>query len=119
MGAFGLSLIVSLLPTFFCIIIFTLVIIQAVRGIRQWHTNNQSPRLSVAARVVSKRTQTHHHHHDNHMHTSTNYYVTFEFESGDRMEFPVRGSDYGMMAEGDRGTLFFQGTRFLDFTRKI
>lgn len=114
---FGFNLVFSLFPIFFGIILI-LFIVQLVRGIAQWHTNNQSPRLSVTARVVAKRTETHHHHHDNHMHTSTSYYVTFEFDSGDRMEFSLRGSDYGMLAEGDRGTLSFQGTRFLDFTRK-
>jgi hypothetical protein len=31
---------------------------------------------------------------------STWYYVTFQVESGDRMELAVRGSDYGMLAEG-------------------
>ncbi len=47
------------------------------------------------------------------------YYVTFEVESGDRIEFAVRGQDYGMLVEGDTGRLSFQGTRFLDFERDI
>ncbi|MDQ0970916.1 hypothetical protein QFZ31_000794 [Neobacillus niacini] len=34
------------------------------------------------------------------------------------MELAVRGSDYGMLAEGDVGELVFQGTRFHSFTRK-
>ncbi len=29
----------------------------------------------------------------------------------------MRGTDYGMLAEGDRGRLTFQGTRFLGFER--
>lgn len=45
--------------------------------------------------------------------------MTFEVESGDRMEFAVRGQDYGMLVEGDTGRLGFQGTRFLDFERDI
>lgn len=45
------------------------------------------------------------------------YYVTFQFESGDRMEFQVYGSEYGMLAEGDEGKLTFQGTRYLSFER--
>ena len=28
-----------------------------------------------------------------------------------------RGQDYGMLVEGDRGRLTFQGTRYLDFQR--
>ena len=54
-----------------------------------------------------------------HMHstTSTSYYVTFQFESGDRSEFSLSGSQYGMLAENDTGMLTFQGTRYLGFER--
>ncbi len=43
--------------------------------------------------------------------------MTFQVESGDRMEFSVTGSEYGMLAEGDTGKLSFQGTRYLSFER--
>ena len=49
--------------------------------------------------------------------TSSRYYVTFQVESGDRMELQMSGQDYGMLVEGDRGRLTFQGTRYLDFQR--
>ena len=42
---------------------------------------------------------------------------TFQVESGDRMELPVSGREYGMLAEGDIGKLTFQGTRYLSFER--
>ena len=45
------------------------------------------------------------------------YYVTFQTERGDRMEFQVSGTEYGMFAEGDTGRLTFQGTRYLAFER--
>ena len=47
------------------------------------------------------------------------YYVTFQVESGDRMELSVRGKEYGLLAEGDYGRLTFQGTRYLGFQRKL
>ena len=50
------------------------------------------------------------------MTTSTRYYVTFQVESGDRMEFSVSGREYGLLVEGDTGRLTFQGTRYLGFT---
>lgn len=50
--------------------------------------------------------------------SSTWYYVTFQFDSGDRMELPVNAFQYGMMAEGDYGQLTFQGTRCIDFKRQ-
>ena len=43
--------------------------------------------------------------------------MTFEVESGDRMELHVDGSEYGMLVEGDYGMLSFQGTRYLGFVR--
>lgn len=107
-------------------IVFLLIIgtfiFTAVKGIGQWNKNNNSPRLTVPVTVVAKRTDvTHHHggantHH--HHHTSTTYYVTFQVESGDRMEFYVDGYEYGMLVEGDKGMLSFQGTRYLGFERQ-
>jgi len=98
----------------------------AIKGISQWHKNNNSPRLTVPATVVSMRTNVSHHHHHHgtgHMHhhtsSSTTYYVTFQVESGDRMELHVAGHQFGLMIEGDRGRLTFQGTRFLDFERGV
>jgi hypothetical protein len=52
-----------------------------------------------------------------HSSTSTSYYVTFEVESGDRMELHVEGHEYGLLVEGDKGDLSFQGTRYLGFVR--
>ena len=91
-----------------------------VKGIGQWHKNNNSPRLTVEAVVAAKRTDVSHHHDANtHVdHHTTWYYVTFEVQSGDRMEFGVSGSEYGLLAEGDYGKLTFQGTRYLGFERE-
>jgi len=89
-----------------------------VGGIKEWNKNNHSPRLTVPVTVVAKRTNVSHHNGgNNHHHTSTSYYVTFQVESGDRMELHVAGDEYGMMIEGDVGNLTFQGTRFLGFER--
>ena len=93
-----------------------------VRGARQWNKNNNSPRLTIPATVVAKRenvSSSHHHsvNHHHHHHTSTTYYVTFQVESGDRMEVQVPGNEYGMLVEGDYGNLSFQGTRYLGFVR--
>lgn len=87
-----------------------------VSNVRQWTKNNASPRLTVDAQVVTKRTSVH--GGGEHSHASTSHYVTFEVDSGDRMELPVTGSEYGMLVEGDRGRLTFQGTRYLGFERQ-
>lgn len=86
-----------------------------VSGVHQWSKNNASPRLTVEAEVVTKRSSFH--GGGEHSHASTSHYVTFQVDSGDRMELPVTGPEYGMLVEGDRGRLTFQGTRYLGFQR--
>lgn len=102
------------------IVILGSVIVAAFKGIGEWNKNNYSPRLTVPVTVVAKRSHiSHSHSHNNNEmhHSSTDYYVTFQFESGDRTEFDVSGQEYGMLTEGDIGNLTFQGTRYLSFTR--
>ena len=110
-----------MVPVMF-VLVFGIIIVTMVRGIGEWNKNNHSPKLSVPAKVVSRRTAvSHHHHHQGngmyHTHAATSYYATFQVESGDRMELTVSGSDYGMLVEGDIGKLSFQGTRYLGFQR--
>ncbi|WP_418241570.1 DUF2500 domain-containing protein [Dysosmobacter sp.] len=91
------------------------IIVTLIRGVGEWNKNNQSPKLTVPATVVAKRSDVHRGIET--MHTFTSYYVTFQVESGDRMEFEVSDMEYGMLAEGDWGMLTFQGTRYLNFQR--
>ncbi len=108
-SAFGFDL-------FFLLFVIVFVVV-LVRNLREWSRNNASPRLSVPATVVTKRRS---HHHDATTHTSsTTYYATFQFESGDRLELRLPWRDAGMIAEGDHGTLHFQGTRYLGFDRDL
>ena len=106
-----------------CWIMFAVIfIVMLVRIIGQWNRNNHSPRLTVDATVVAKRADVSRHHHNgvnhhHHTHHSTSYYVTFQVESGDRMELHMAGHEYGLLIEGDKGKLTFQGTRFLNFQR--
>lgn len=103
----------------FCLV-FGLIVFRIVQGISTWNKNNHSPRLTVEAIITGKRQEVHHHHSADNtaMHTSTSHYVTFQVESGDRMELAVAGEEYGLLAEGDEGDLFFQGTRYQGFERR-
>lgn len=98
------------------------IIVTLIRGVGEWNKNNQSPKLTVPATVVAKRSDVHRYPvstgNVQTMHTSTYYYATFQVESGDRMEFEISDMEYGMLAEGDRGMLTFQGTRYLNFRRE-
>ena len=120
---FGFGLF-EIIFTLMFLLTFGIILTVIIKGISQWNKNNNSPRLTVPATVVAKRTNVSHHHHNHgvdhvghHTSTSTSYYVTFQVESGDRMELHMAGNQYGLLVEGDRGKLTFQGTRFLSFER--
>ena len=124
-GFGGFDLFSTLVPIF-CGNVFAFVIgmmiAMFVHIVKEKRKNDASPRLSVPATVVTKRTNVSHRHHRgandmDYCTTDTTYYVTFQVESGDRMELRMSGRDYGMLFEGDRGTLHFQGTRYLGFDR--
>lgn len=104
---FDIFSIMSMLFPIFFTIIFGIILFTIFKSIK----------LNVDAVVVSKRTQVR--GGGNNSHTSTRYFVTFQVESGDRIELIVDGTEYGMLAEGDFGELIFQGTRYHGFTRKL
>ena len=122
------NLIEMLFPIMF-ILIFTIIVFTFVKGIATWNKNNNSPRLTVSAKIVGKRQNTMHNSQPNagdisgangfHTISSTSYYITFQVESGDRMELSVSGTEYGMLTEGDVGKLTFQGTRYIEFDRSV
>ncbi len=91
---------------------FTLIV---GRGLSQWRRDNAAPLVTVPALVVTKRPDTWGGSGESGAHTS--YYVTFEVAGGERVELPVPATDYGQLAEGDRGNLTHQGTRFKTFER--
>ena len=100
-------------------VVFVVVISSLVRSISQWHKNEKAPRLSVEAEAVAKRSARQR-PMSNKRYSGrdyTNYYVTFQFESGDRLELELQGYEYGLTVEGDKGKLTFQGTRYLGFER--
>lgn len=111
----------TVLPIF-GVVIVAIIFFSSIRGIREWGNNNKQPVLSVSSRIVSKRidvVQKHDRQDQISSQTRTTYYITFEVESGDRMEFCVKGPEYGLCADGDSGQLTFQGTRYLGFKRYV
>ena len=108
----------TIFPVFFFLLFsafFVMFFFVLGKSIRESVKNNHSPRLTVEARVVTKRMQNGYYNGD-HRHLAV-YYATFEVDSGDRMELSMTGSEYGLLAEGDVGKLSFQGTRYLGFER--
>ena len=103
----------------FVVLFFILFFAVIAKNIAQWFKNENSPRLTVPAVIVDKQRKTHHHHSGGHHHHTHSYHVTFQVESGDRMELKVIRSEYDMLLGGDRGRVSFQGTRYLGFERGL
>ena len=93
-------------------VVFGTILSTLVKNARTERKNDNSPKISTEATVVTKRTQV----RGDHAHTT--YYATFQFESGDRMELKIPHDNFGYLVEGDHGKLTFQGTRYLGFERK-
>ena len=87
--------------------------------------NAEAPQLNVTAHVRSRRfdTSTQQHPvagdvtgaHGYTRFTQTNYYATFEVESGDRIELRIPRAVYDSLREGSTGMLYFRGSEFLAF----
>ena len=124
MGGFVFDIIPFIVMIGFFVVL-GLIVFRAMQGAKQWSRNNQSPILTVYATVIAKRTNVSQHQQmtgnpDNnipYMTSDTSYYATFEVESGDRMEFMIKGREYGLLMDQDKGKLTFQGTRYLGFER--
>ncbi|MBG9454460.1 hypothetical protein ABE61_10425 [Lysinibacillus sphaericus] len=97
-------------------IVFGVIAFSIIKSTLQWSKNNNEPLLTVPAKVVTKRSNTRGGSGNSSAHTS--YYVTFEVQSGDRLELRMNGRDYGQLADGDFGLLSFQGTRYHAFERQ-
>ena len=103
----------------FVVLFFILFFAVIAKNVGQWFKNENSPRLTVPAKIVDMRRHTHHHHSNGHHHHTHTYHVTFEVESGDRMELKVSRNEYGMLVVGDSGRVSFQGTRYLGFEQGL
>ena len=115
------------------VLVAGVVVFGIVKGLSQWRGNEQALLRSVDALVVSRRTDVRRHSGSMAQGnaigggagtqfgvstlSSTTYFVTFEEPSGERRELQVSGQDFGQFAEGDRGHLIHQGTRYKGFTR--
>jgi len=124
-GGFGMMF--AIMPILFFIVftfVFVIIIVNVVKGAKRWKRNNDSPVLTVDAKVVAKRSDVSFRHHENVVndnmnmgYSSARYFITFEVHSGDRIEFNVPDTEYGLLTEGDKGSLTFQGTRYLSYVR--
>ncbi len=107
---------VSIFISIIFLIVIGGIVFTVFNSILQWSKNNNSPVLTVPAKVVTKRSNTS--GGSGNTSAQTSYYVTFEVQSGDRIELKMNGRDFGLLADGDFGLLTFQGTRYHTFERQ-
>lgn len=93
-----------------------LMIFMIVRSVSAQKKNDSQPKLTVPATVISKRTDLY--RRRNMGMGSTVYFVTFQVQSGDRIELHLSGQEFGLLQEGDRDSLTFRGREFIGFTRE-
>jgi len=74
----------------------------------------------VAKRMEVRSTANHHHEGGGGMSTSrTYYYITLEFDNGERKEYLDVKNLYGLVVEGDQGYASIQGDWVVAFTRSM
>lgn len=98
----------------FGLIVFV-IIMGIVKTIGAGLSNQAAERVQRSCKVVDKRTRVRGGSGD--FSASTYYYITFEFDGGERVELEVKDTDFGMIVIGDCGELHYKGTRFLEFVR--
>lgn len=94
--------------------LMVMVMLALIRGARRRAADSRAPVLNRPATVVAKRTGI---SGGGNSSAANHYFATFEFPDQSREEFSMRGEDYGLLAEGDRGTVTTRGSRFQAFQR--
>ena len=112
-GAFALiPLFMSIVPIGF-VVLGVFLLRSALKKTKKFQ---QAPILGRAAVVCGKRTQVSGGSGDSS--ASTNYFLTFELEDGERVELGCLGGKlYGQIKEGDAGVLYSKDVLALDFDR--
>lgn len=124
-GGAGFDAMFTIVPILF-VIVFAIVIVKMLMSGARYVRNASSPRESVYARVVAKRTEvrsttSHHSNGNGGVHpvssSRTHYYITLEFDNGERKEYLDVKHLYGLVAEGDTGYAAVQGEWIVAFVR--
>jgi uncharacterized protein (DUF58 family) len=100
----------------FIVMMLTPTVLRATAAVRRGSRIANSPELSAEARVLSKRIEV---SSTDGGRTSQRHFATFEFPSGERVEYELTGHQFGLLAEADQGTLTWKGPRYVGFTREI
>lgn len=117
MGVFGIAM--TLFTALFLVAfvaVVVAVIVGATKQARSAVKNRNAPEVSAVARVLAKRIET---SGGGDRLITQRHFVTFEQPGGERFELEIDAADYGMLVEGDQGTVAMKGNRYLGFTREL
>jgi len=123
----GFNIMFTIVPIL-VVIGFVVVIIGIIFNGARYVKNASSPKQSTFARVIAKRIDvrnhtSHHNHANGAMHpvhsSRTYYYITLQFDNGERKEYLDVKSLYGLLAEGDEGYAQIQGDWIVAFERRM
>lgn len=89
-------------------ILFVVVFYLIIRNHKKANAYKKESLTITYGKVIGKRQQV--------RNKFTYYFVTYQFEDKSRHEFSISGPDYGLLVEGDEGTLHYQGDRFIEFS---
>jgi hypothetical protein len=112
---FGFGLFTVVFAILFLSII-GLFIYAIVKQARKTAQNNAAPEVTALAAVVAKRIET---SGGGESTVRQQHFVTFEQSGGERFELEVEPTQYGLLVEGDRGSVNMKGTQFLGFSREL
>lgn len=100
----------------FMSIVIGIMIFTITRNVGIYRKNLNAPKITIEAKIVAMRNEVITSYGK--AHGVNRYYATFEQKSGERLELSMERADFSLLCEGDEGTLVFQGTRLVSFTRR-
>ena len=101
--------IMSIMGGLFLFTFIGVIVFMIVKGARHAAT----PITTAYGTIIAKRTQV----VGSENSAGTLYYATIETQDGNRKEYQINGNLYGLVKEGDKGTLVLKGKRLLNIDR--
>ncbi len=121
---FTFSFMQVLVPAVFILFLAGFIILLVIQ-IRKKNRDENTPILNVPARLIKKYEKIRQEQqplagdysggHGFSTVPVTDYYLVFDAESGEKMAFTVEAEEYARLEIGNRGMLYYQGSRYQRF----
>ena len=81
--------------------------------------NNRAPEILVRAEVIAKSITSDNAQYSSWYLNDRVFYATFLLEDGKTVELAMSDRKWGALHEGDKGQLFYQGQKLLEFSKDV